>query len=153
MPNNTDILQLLPQASQWIEEQESYILKHGVELTPDQQIDAFLVGVSDPTKIRVMAVDEIPTPTSVELKEASVQLGLLPSDAIGIAFRHGIYVQKSAVNLRRLLAHELTHTKQYERFGSVQLFLEQYLKECMEVGYAVAPLELEAREMEKVICD
>jgi hypothetical protein len=47
---------------------------------------------------------------------------------------------------RRLVAHELAHTMQYERLGSVRAFLRQYLVECLTTGYAGAALELEAIE-------
>jgi hypothetical protein len=43
-----------------------------------------------------------------------------------------------------VLTHELIHTLQYERFGSVKAFITQYLKECIEVGYHQSDLEKEA---------
>ena len=43
-----------------------------------------------------------------------------------------------------MVVHELVHTFQYERLGSVEAFLAQYLQECLTIGYPAAPLEQEA---------
>jgi len=45
---------------------------------------------------------------------------------------------------RFLVAHELVHTAQYERCGSIAAFLRQYLHECLSIGYPDAPMEQEA---------
>jgi len=52
-----------------------------------------------------------------------------------------------------LLVHELAHVAQYERFGGFRPFLEQYLHECITIGYPAAPLEQEAKRVENELCD
>ena len=54
-------------------------------------------------------------------------------------------------NDRRLVAHELAHTMQYERAGSREAFLANYLEECLTVGYPQALLEQEAVAIETKI--
>jgi hypothetical protein len=41
---------------------------------------------------------------------------------------------------------------QYERLGSIEAFLRQYLHECITTGYPEAPLEQEAVRMERETC-
>ena len=40
----------------------------------------------------------------------------------------------------------------YERFGGFRPFLDQYLHECITIGYPGAPLEQEAKRVEKDLC-
>ena len=53
---------------------------------------------------------------------------------------------------RRLLVHELAHVAQYERFGGFRRFLFQYLQECINPGYPLGDLELEAKRAEESSC-
>lgn len=143
--------QLLPLVIHWAEEQEHYILQNGVPLNNQQQEDARSIGVKDINKVRLLKVDKIPTPSGLELKKAAEITGLLSPATIGITFRYGIYIKKEFWNQRRLVAHELSHTMQYERLGGFKPFLEKYLTECITVGYSSSPLEQEAVRIEKEI--
>jgi hypothetical protein len=62
---------LIPLACEWVELQEKRILSNGVELNADQQIDAYLVGVKNPTKVRLLKVDKIPLTSFPTLKKLS----------------------------------------------------------------------------------
>ena len=44
--------------------------------------------------------------------------------------------------------HELAHVAQYERLGGFREFLKQYLEECINPGYPLGDLELEAKQAE-----
>lgn len=144
---------LLILASAWVEEQEKNILKDGIPLTPDQQIDAFHIGVKEIPKVRLVKVGQIPLPKQPELRAAIAEAGLIGSNTIGIAFRWGIYIRDDYWGNRNLVVHELTHTSQYERYGGIEPFLKDYLQECLLEGYPNGPLELEAKKMEEKICD
>lgn len=143
---------LLPLACNWAEQQEQRILTHGTMLDEDQQIDAFLIGIKNPTQVKLLKVDQIPVPNHPALQAAVDLTGMLSPGTIGVTFRYGIYIRADYWNQRRLVVHELTHTMQYERLGGIQPFLEQYLQECLTVGYPFGPLEQEAQQMEKKIC-
>lgn len=143
------ILELLPLACRWVEEQEAFILENGVALDEDQQIDAYLARVKDPQKVRLLKVDVIPFPTAPALKKALDEIGLLTSGSLGLSLRYGIFIQSGRWNDRRIVIHELVHTMQYERLGGIHNFLRQYVDECIAFGYLNSPLETEAREMEK----
>lgn len=143
---------LLPLACEWAKEQEKLILKNGVELNADQQIDAYLVGIKDPTKVRLLKVSRIPIPQVPELKKAVEFTGLLSPNTLGVTFRYGIYIRADFWDQRRLVVHELSHTMQYERMGGFEPFLEQYLRECITLGYPFGPLEQEAKRIESKIC-
>lgn len=144
---------LLPLACEWAQEQEKRILSSGVELDTDQQIDAFLIGIKAPEKVRLLEVDNIPTPSHPALKAAAKLSGLLSAATAGVTFRYGIYIRSDCRNQRRLVVHELVHTMQYERMGGIRPFLEQYLQECLTFGYPYGPLEQEARTIEMKFCD
>ena len=143
---------LLPLASEWAKQQEDYITKNGIPLDDDQKIDAYLIGVDQIEKVRLLEVDKIPVPTIPELRKVVEYTGLLTPHTVGVTFRYGIYIRSDFWIRRNLVVHELTHTMQYERYGNVKRFLKYYLKECIEKGYPNGPLELEARRIEKEIC-
>lgn len=48
----------------------------------------------------------------------------------------------------RLYSHEFRHAQQYESFGSIEAFMEEYLHQVLTFGFNRAPLELDAREFE-----
>ncbi len=143
---------LIPSASKWILEQEHYILENGQALSEDQKIDGHLVGVTDPSKLRVMEFVNMPYPEELELQWAAEAIGLVTSQSRGTSYRYGIAVRRGWVDSRSLLIHEMTHTAQYERLGGIENFLSRYIHECDTVGYLNSPLEKEARRMEKKLC-
>ena len=65
----------------------------------------------------------------------------------------GCYVPTSEEKVRLgLYVHEFVHTAQYERYGSIQAFLVDYLKECIDPGYGNGPLEKQAdRRAKKIV--
>lgn len=145
------ILQLLPLACKWIEEQENFILANGIPLSEDQQIDAHLVGVSDPRKVRLLKVAQIPFPSDPTIQSAMEETGMLTTGSIGLSLRYGIFLRDDHWQDRRVIVHELTHTMQYERMGGIVNFLRQYIEECITHGYFNSPMETEARETERRI--
>jgi len=136
--------QLLPLAAAWAEEQETRILAAGTPLNPAHLADASRLGVIKPERVRLLAVISIPAPDDPLLRAAGEATGLISPLTAGLTLRHGIFIRGDLIEDRRLIAHELVHTAQYERFGSVAAFLRQYLSECLTVGYPTAPLEQEA---------
>ena len=136
--------ELLPLAALWAEEQEKHILASGTPLAEEQLADAARVGVTQPQRVRLLAVSGIPAPEHPVLRAASEATGLISPFTAGLTLRYGIFVRSDFIDDRRLIAHELVHTGQYERFGSVAAFLRQYLSECLTIGYPAAPLEQEA---------
>ena len=146
--------QYFPAICQWVAEQERLILAHGHSLSPDQQIDAYRIGVKHIDKIRVMAVNEIPQISIPSLQPILSTMGLISPQTIGISFQYGIYLRKDYLSDRRLLVHEMTHSMQYERLGGIEGFLKQYVEEIISFGYQESPLEIEARKIEaKIIGD
>lgn len=132
---------LLPLATAWAEEQERHILAEGTPLSAGEMEDARAVGVQHPEKVRYLVVRRVPIPENALLQKAGELTGLISGVTSGMALRYGIYVRSDCFPDRHLLAHELTHTGQYERLGE---FLEKYLMECLTIGYPAAPMEQEA---------
>ena len=65
----------------------------------------------------------------------------------GITFGHGIVLKPGAYD-RHLIAHELAHVMQYERFGGIEPFLVAYIPEVVfPPYYPNGPLEQEAERL------
>lgn len=141
---------LLPLVVEWAEWQEKRILEEGIPLTEEQVSIARQAGVKAPDRVRLLHVPEIPLPEHRELKEIAVTANLITPHTIGLTLRYGIFIRAGWEN-DRLVAHELAHTMQYERAGSFDAFLAEYLQECLTVGYPEAPLEQEAIAIEQKI--
>ncbi len=141
----------LPVACVWAARHEFTILRRGVALSAAQADKARQIGVVHPGKVRLLAVDVMP-PTNRLLRSIGVKLGFVPSQTIGMTLRYGIFIQADHWGDRRLLVHELAHVAQYERFGGFRRFLFQYLQECINPGYPLGDLELEANRAEESCC-
>src|SRR5688572_1344714 len=142
----------LPMACAWVLEQERYILENGVPLSAAQRADAKLAGVVHPEKVRLMRVEHIPLPQYPELREMVETMKLTAPPILALALRYGIYILSEHWGQRRLLVHELAHTAQYERLGSVPAFVECYLYQCLAIGFTASPMEQEAIAVTRQIC-
>jgi hypothetical protein len=135
---------LLQIACVWAEEQERTILRDGVPLTVFQVADATRVGVAHPEMVRLLSVPGIPLPEHPIIRKAAEVTQLITHRTAGLTLRYGIFIRSDCWGDRRLVVHELVHTSQYERLGGFQAFLQQYLYECVTIGYPEAPMEQEA---------
>jgi hypothetical protein len=136
--------QLLPLATAWVQEQETRILTSGVDLTSAQLSDARQMGVAHPERVRLLSVARVPVPEHPILRAAAATTGMVSPLTVGLTLRYGIYLRDQFATDRFLVAHELVHTGQYERWGGIAAFLRQYLQECFTIGYPDAPMEQEA---------
>lgn len=141
---------VLPVACIWAAQHESLILQQGIALSPAQGDNARTLGVAHPEKVRLLAVGVIP-PTNRLLRALGTRLGIVSGQTIGMTLRYGIFIQTQHWGDRRLLVHELAHVAQYERFGGFRSFLFQYLQECINPGYPLGHLELEAKRAEELL--
>jgi len=139
---------VLPIACIWAANHELFILGRGVALSEAQADKARKLGVVHPEQVRLLAVEVIP-PTNRLLRGIGTKLGLVSSQTIGMTLRYGIFIQRDHWGDRRLLVHELAHVAQYERFGGFRSFLYRYLQECINPGYPLGDLELEAKRAEE----
>lgn len=140
---------ILPFACTWARWQESIILKTGVPLSLGQIKLATRLGILHPERIRLRAVSQVP-PLNWLLRWAGEKLGAVSSQTIGMTLRHGIFIGEEHWGDRQLLTHELAHVAQYERLGGFRGFLKQYLEECINSGYPLGDLELEAKQAESL---
>jgi hypothetical protein len=135
---------LLPLAARWAEGLEKRILREGVPLLEQEIADAQRLGVRQPNRVRLLCLGSVPTPDDLTLRAAAAVVQFLTPKTRGLSLRYGIFVRQDCWRDRRLIAHELVHTAQYERLGGIEPFLRQYLRECLTIGYPEAPLEQEA---------
>jgi hypothetical protein len=138
---------LFPLAVQWAAGQERRIVAEGVVLTPEEVEDANAVGIRDLARVRLLPVTVIPRPDHPDLQAACDAIDFLTVTTRGLTLGHGIFIRQDCWRDRELVAHELVHTAQYERLGGIEHFLQQYLAECLTVGYENSSLEREAQSM------
>jgi hypothetical protein len=135
---------LLPLAAEWAAEQEQRVLREGVPLSEQEIADAKAAGVLKPERVRLLRVELVPIPTNSKLRAAAEAIHFLTPETRGLTLQYAIFVRWDCWRERPLIAHELVHTAQYERLGGILPFLRQYLSECLTIGDANAPMELEA---------
>ena len=135
---------LLPLAAAWAAQEEERVLREGVSLSQLEIADARAIGVLHPERVRLLRVEEVPVPSHPQLRAAAETIHFLSPETRGLTLQHGIFVRWDCWGDRALVAHELVHTEQYERLGGILPFLQRYLQECLTIGYANAPMELEA---------
>jgi hypothetical protein len=152
MITQKQLKELLPVACEWAEEQEHIITRYGVPLSPVQITDAVTIGVEHPEKVRLLKVTRIPVPVHRGLCTAADVKQLFSPFGGGLTVRYGIFILAECWGDRRLVCHELVHTAQYEKLGGIQQFLQQYLYECITVGYPAAPMEQEAVQTTEKVC-
>jgi hypothetical protein len=142
------LLPLVPlitsRAARWVTAQEAAILAGGEILTAQELADARRAGVQRPERIRLQFVESIPMPETGVLRGLGRLTGLVSAGTAGITLRYGIYIQRQFRGNRELYLHEFVHVGQYERLGSIEAFLRDYLRECLDPGYPRGPLEQEA---------
>lgn len=143
---------LLPLAVTWAAEQEKKIVREGVRLSEKEMGDARAIGVQNPNHVRLLQVETIPRPSQPQLRAACDAIDFLMPATRGLTLGHGIFIRSNCWRDRLLLVHELAHVAQYERLGGTLPFLRNYLFECLTMGYAAAPLELEAIAAAAQVC-
>lgn len=144
---NAELQKIIPKAIAWAEAQCNFIMAHGVPLSAPDIADARTVGVLSPEKIRIVFVTSMPLPNDDELRPVALAEGMLGPDTAGLTLGHGIFILKGHES-RRLFTHEFRHVHQYERAGSIESFLLEYLDQVFTLGYWDAPLEMDARAHE-----
>jgi hypothetical protein len=143
---------LLPYIARWIDAQERHILAEGIPLDERGLADARRIGVSRPERVRLLKVTPVPLPVGALIASLGKWVGAPGGRTAGLTARYGIFIRADVWGDRRLIAHELAHTAQYERLGGTRPFLRQYLMECLTTGYAAAELESEANTAAADIC-
>ncbi len=134
---------LIEKAVSWAEAESSKILREGQPLDERMIALAKSVGVANAENIRILEVEHLPMPDDEELRQASFATGLLGGRTDGLSLGYGI-VLRHGHRTTRLLTHEFRHVHQFEQAGSVAAFLNAYIPQIIESGYAGAALERDA---------
>jgi hypothetical protein len=143
--------QYFPKAVQCVAEMERAILESGQPLLPQNRKDAETIGVQQSKDVRILVLDGIPLPNDPGLRQLAAETELITDRTAGMTFGHGIVLKKGSID-RRLIAHELVHVMQYERFGGIKAFLKEYVKEvAFPPGYPNGPLEREADQLAELV--
>lgn len=140
------IVAAMPWVGWWAWRTERRTLREGRPLFTSEWAVAERVGVRHPEKVRVIAVEEIPMPGLAWMHRIAARWGFDRRQIGGLCLRYGILLRRDLAAQPIIMAHELVHTAQYERHGSLTGFLRAYLLQCLRTGYSHAPLEREAVE-------
>ncbi len=140
------IVAAMPWVGWWAWRTERRTLREGRPLFTSEWAAAERVGVRHPEKVRVIAVEEIPMPGLAWMHRIAARWGFDRRQIGGLCLRYGILLRRDLAAQPIIMAHELVHTAQYERHGSLTGFLRAYLLQCLRTGYSHAPLEREAVE-------
>ena len=143
---------VLPFAVKWAEHGQATILGQGQQLSVAQQNDARFAGVVHPEEVRVLIVNKVPQPEEGLLRTVNDMVQFVGPHTAGLTLGYGIFIRADCADNRKLWAHELVHTAQYERLDGIKNFLQQYLEECLTYGYHQAPLEREAVRVSEKMC-
>ena len=141
--NSAWVEALMPAAVEWFSGQEKAWLPNGRPLAPDEIVLARQLGVQYPERVRIVTAEYFPLPEDPLLREQTLAMGFNSPRAGGLSLGYAVLIKPKYANQRWLLAHELVHVAQRERMGTAA-FLRRYLLEIHVLGYARAPLELEA---------
>jgi len=150
------LLPLLPFAVWWVRGREAEILRGGDPLDEMQLSLAHAIGVATPERVRVMAAACVPMPLPSMVRHIAERWHWLSPHIAGMTLGHGIVLRSDCRDDPRLLAHELKHVAQYQRYARDSLygrhagFLRRHLRECVWPGYPHGPLEAEARRAEAI---
>jgi len=134
---------LFARALAWYDAIEAELLPQGRPLTDAEQDKARQLGVIQPERVRVVILEPFPLPEDPELLEAARSYGLGSRLEGGRTIGQVIMLKPRYRDSSTILAHELIHVTQHDRLGRAA-FLRRYLVELEMMGYARAPLELEA---------
>jgi hypothetical protein len=140
---------IIAKATEWVSATSQAGVYDGTPLSASGIALARRVGVSRPELIRVVVVDELPTPSDPELLAIAQERGLLTLDTDGLTLAYAVFMRRGKYADPGLLAHEFRHVHQYESLGSVRGFLEKYIPEVLQFGYYDAPMEVDARAHER----
>lgn len=131
----------------WASEHYRIIQNEGSELSHEGLALARRVGVLEPERIRVLLVDEVPIHNDPLIADLAKSVGMLDGTIEGITFGHSIYIARGRESAR-LYSHEFRHVYQYEKYGSIPAFVDEYLHQVLVLGYSDAPLERDAQAFE-----
>ena len=132
---------LLPGVVSLILATEANALAHGRPLRAGEIALARSVGVNAPERVRVLEETDQSGTGEPLLAGLIRRLGTSNPRMWGLTTRYGIVFKTHPT--KPLLAHELRHVAQYEQLG-LDGFARRYITELLVVGYALAPLEIDA---------
>jgi hypothetical protein len=139
---------LAPRAVAWAESAQADGLAQGTALSPRVRALARSVGVFDPSRVRVVVVDQMPLPNEPMLRQAAAAMGLSQDNVTGLTLGYAIFVRRGHQRDPLLLSHELRHVAQYEAAGGIAPFLARHLVDLVQYGYEDSPYEVDARAHE-----
>lgn len=136
---------VVPGISFWSWWQEKRILRHGRHLTAEELSFAVRLGITDPFRVRLLAVSRIPLPIPSRLVVWLRRHFSSLVNPAGMTLGHGIFMDAAYAECTEIIHHELVHVRQHETHHGHLIFMWRYLYECIAIGYEDAPLEREAR--------
>lgn len=137
-----------PAALSWFSETEAALHPLGRTLTDRERAKATELGVRRPEDVRILVLKKFPVPSDPELKKEAQHFGLGSFFEGGRTMGHVIMLKPRLAENWPVIVHELVHVSQFDKVGR-EAFLRRYITEYEMLGYARAPMELEAFAKQK----
>jgi len=136
---------ILPYALEQNSLLQAHALNEGTPLNAEGIELARQLGVKRPERVRILVVDKIPKfRTADRLVKTQAEIALTATIA-GITSGYGIYIAKSHEDKIWVLAHELVHVAQFERWGFEET-IRRVVTEQVALPGRLIPVEREAIE-------
>lgn len=132
-----------PRVLSWYEQVEIELLPKGRPLSSREAEFAIRVGVKEPSRVRIVVLDDFPLPSDPELRKEAERIGMGSKTEGGRTNGYVIMLKAWTAENNSVVSHELVHIGQQDRLGR-ESFLRRYLIEVEMMGYARSPLELDA---------
>jgi hypothetical protein len=132
-----------PRALSWYNQVEADLLPKGRPLSPSETEFAIRAGVKEPSRVRIVVLDEFPLPSDPDLRKEAERFGMGNKHEGGRTNGYVIMLKEWTAENNSVISHELVHIAQQDHLGR-EAFLRRYLIEMEMMGYARSPLELDA---------
>ncbi|MEM9715708.1 MAG: hypothetical protein AAF826_04245 [Pseudomonadota bacterium] len=134
---------LLPKALAENRAMEARALRVGTPLTAEGIDLARKLGVKSPEKVRVVVVKKIPKSNTADRLIKAQPLLSLSATIAGLTAGYGIYLDDGYEDKIWVLAHELVHVAQFERYG-LESLTRRVITEQVALPGRLIPIEREA---------
>lgn len=141
---------MLPMIEKWI---DKTLAQHADERVSCEGLAPHFEGYFSPAFLSqsyFVLTDELPKPDMPELQALGLG-GFLALDADGITYKDTYFIKPALVEKLDLHFHELVHVAQWQHLGAAA-FIERYVREFLQFGYAGAPLEQMAYSLQRYFC-
>lgn len=137
---------LTPLTLQWFKQIESKYSTKGRELNDDEKQMAHKIGITFPERVRVVILQDFPTPTNQTLLSQAKQYGMGSAAESGRTIGYIVMLKAKFKNDPWILAHQLAYVANQEKMGRRD-FIRRFIAERELLGNRQGPMEINAKKV------